>query len=390
MNKDSNIGNLQLSEYANQMELAFEMTKSVSEDYIEYVYRGNFSDGITSNILKLTEVKFINDEDAVSSRKRISYLLIESLQNVIRHHDISIDEEFSGESLFVIQKTSDSIYLTTANVINNEKIPVLEKYLNTIKKLSPKELKEEYHKILVNGVISDKGGGGLGIITMARRTDGRIKFNFKKINNNWSYYYFQIRLTLKEDFDPDPKSDLISIKRISKFHSLLNRENILLNFNGSFAFENLESILPIIESHSIGGKDVKQLVFDITVKMLRNIVTFADEFQEDETESLGNSRGVYLLSTKDKKLLLTAGNIISNTKALILGNKINILNKTNLQSLIKIKDYLEQFFAYDIKNKPDLSLIDMRLKNKSLIYYKFKRINSKTSYFIIQLIIDKK
>ena len=387
MNKDKNIGNP--TEYTNQMELAYEMTKSVNEDYIEYIYRGNFSDGITANILNLTEAKFINDENVFSSRKRISYLLIESLQNVIRHHDIPGDDKLSGESLFVIQKTSDSVYLTTANVINNEKIPDLEKYLNTIRKLSPKELKEEYHKILLNGVISDKGGGGLGIITMARRTDGRIKFDFKKINSKYSYYYFQIRLTLSEDFEPEPTSDLISIKRISKFHSLLNRENILLNFNGSFAFENLESILPIIESHSIGGKEVKQLVFDLTVKMLRNIITFADEFQEDDTDRVKNGRGVFLLSKKNGKLLLTAGNIILNNKALILGNKINILNKMNLESIVKIKDYLEQFFAYDIINKPDLSLIGMRLKNKRPIYYEFKKINSKTSYLIIQLIIDK-
>ncbi len=389
MNKDTNKENPDFAEYSNQMELAYEMTKSVNEDYIEYVYRGNFSDGITANILHLTEAKFINDEDAYSSRKRISYLLIESLQNVIRHQDTPNNDDFSEENLFVVQKTVDSIYLTTANVIDNDKISELEEYLNKVKKLSPAELKAEYHKILMNGVITDKGGGGLGIITMARRTEGRINFEFKKINDNFSYYYFQIRLVLTEDFDPEPKSDLISLKRISKFHSLLNKENILLNFNGSFAFENLESILPIIESHSIGGEEVKQLVFDLTVKMLRNIITYADEFQEDDTESIRSSRGVFLLSKKEGKLLLTAGNLILNTKVLVLGNKINILNNSNNESLIKIKDYLEQFFSYDLRNKPDLSLIDMRIKNKSPIIHKFKKINSKTSYFIVQLAINR-
>ena len=94
MNIDSNKINPEHTEFSNQMELAYEMTKSIDEDYIEYVYRGNFSDQITSNILKLTEAKFINDEDAFSSRKRISYLLIESLQNVIRHHDTADNDKF--------------------------------------------------------------------------------------------------------------------------------------------------------------------------------------------------------------------------------------------------------------------------------------------------------
>jgi hypothetical protein len=379
--------NAEIYDYKKQIDLAYEMTKSVDDDYIEYVYRGNFSDKITENILNLTDAKFVNDEDVYNSRKRVSYLLIESLQNVIRHHDIADEKDIYNESLFVIQKTRDSIYITTANVIKNENIPALEQYLTKIRSLSPEDLKKEYHKILLNDVVSDKGGGGLGIVTMARRTDGRINFSFKKINGDHSYYYFQIRLILIDDFDPNPQSELISLKRISKFHSLLNRENILLNFNGSFAFENLESILPIIELHTIGGKDVKQRVFDLTVKMLRNIITYADEFEHDDSESKKNSRGVYLLSKKGGKLLLTAGNIILNNKSLILGNKINLINQTDFEGLIKIRDYLEEFFSINIENKPDLSLIDMRLKNRSKIIYEFKRINSKTSYFILHLVI---
>ena len=115
MTQDSNKDNPDFVEYSNQMELDYEMTKSVHEDFIEYVHRGHFSDGITANILNLTEAKFINDEDAFNSRKRISYLLIESLQNVIRHHDTAKDDKFSEESLFVVQKTVDSIYLTTVS-----------------------------------------------------------------------------------------------------------------------------------------------------------------------------------------------------------------------------------------------------------------------------------
>ena len=84
---------------------------------------------------------------------------------------------------------------------------------------------------------------------------------------------------------------------------------------------------------------------------------------------------------------MTAGNLILNEKALILKNKINIINKTECDSLTKIRDYLEQFYSSEKIDRPDLSLIDMKLKNKSNINYVFNRINTKTSYFILQLVI---
>ncbi len=374
-------------EYQNQIELAFEMTKFSEEDFIEYVYRGNFTENITGNILNLTEAKFVNDLEIINSKKRISYLLIESLQNVIRHHDKIETDNIKSKSLFVIQKTTDSIYITTANIIKNKKVEALEDYLKKISGLSPEELKQEYHKILNNGVISEKGGGGLGIVTMARRSDGHIRYRFEHIDDTYSYYYFQIRLILKAHMEAEANR-LVHLDRISNFHTILNKENILLNFNGSFAFKNLEAILPVIEAHSIGGMHVMQKVFNLTVKLLRNIVNYADEFESDESETAKNSRGVFLLSKKSGKLLMTAGNLILNEKVIILKNKIDILNHSTNDSLIKIKDYLEKFYFDDLTHKPDISLIEMKLNCDREIRYQFVRINSKTSYFIIQLVIN--
>ncbi len=373
----------------SQIDLAYKMTESVDEECVEYVYRGNFSEKITESILGLTDAKFVNDKDVSGSRKKISSILIEALQNVIRHQDKSEDEDVDNKSLFVIQKTKDSIFISTGNVIENKNILELEQYLSEIKSHNNESLKKAYQKKMTDGIISEKGGGGLGIIGMARRTKGRVDYYFKKINDSYSYFYFQIRLVFSDTFKKVINDKLFNLKRISKFHDLLNEENILLNFNGSFAFENLTHLLPIIESHSIGGDKIKKKVFDFTVKALRNIIDFADKFEDEKgnTPKKRNSRGVFLLNKKGKKLYLTAGNLILNDKAIILGSKIRIINKTNPDGLIKIRDYIEQFYAFDVSKKPDLNLIDMKLKNDNNIYYLFKNINPKTSYFILQLVI---
>lgn len=384
--KDTELQNVNKSVNQSQIDLAYDMTKSIDEDFIEYVYRGVFSEDITLNILNLTEAKFVNDDDAYKKQKRISYLLIESLQNVIRHGDVPKDDRLNKESLLVIQKTKVSIYITTGNIIKNENIKKLNNYLTEIKNSSKKELTEKYNKILLDGIITEKGGGGLGILTMIRRAEGRFKYDFKKINDAYSYYYYQIQITLNPNFKEKEKFELISLDRISKFHNLLNKENIILNFNGSFAFKNLENILPFIETHSIGGHEIKQRVFDLTVKTIKNIVSYADNYS-DKNKKTKNGRGVFLLSNKNGKLFLTAGNLILNEKTILLSNKINIINSTDPKSLVKIRDYLQQFYSLSESKQPDLSLINMKLTNKSNINYVFKKIDSKISYFILQLVI---
>ncbi len=373
----------------NQINLAYELTKYVNEDYFEYIYRGHFTEKIAENILYLNEAQFLSKPETSVYKSRISYFLIESLQNVVRHQDFPDTDDISDESLLVIQKTNNSFFITTSNVISNKNIPKLESYLKKIKSLDSDSLKKEYQKILLDGIISEKGGGGLGIITMTRRTEGHLKYKFNKINDDYSYYYYQIQLLINEDINEvDSVNELTALDRIIKFHKVLNSENILLNFNGSFAFKNLKSLLPVIESHSLGGKLIKNKVFELTVKLIKNIIDFADDLSE-ETENEKKSRGVYLLSKENGKLFLTAGNAVLNEKTIVLGNKISIINNTSEISLVKIRDYLDEFFKRDISKKPDINLIDMRLKNNcNKIKYGFYKINEKFSYFILQLMID--
>lgn len=369
----------------SKFDLAFNMSKSIGKDFVEYAYRGMFSEDITLKILNLTNAKFVNNKATFKKQRRISYFLIETLQNVVRHGDTSSAKYFNNESLLVIQKTTNSVFITTANVIKNSRIPKLEKYLVDIKSFSKEKLDAEFNKILLNGEISEKGGGGIGLLTMARRTSGKIDSYFKKINDKYSYYFYQIEVVFGENTITDDNIEKVSLKRISKLFDLLTKENILLNFNGTFAFDNLQNILPFIEAHSVGSEDLKDKIYDISINTLKNIINYADDFTEDgEAEAQGNGKGIFTLCKNNENIYLNAGNIIANDKTFVLKNKIDIINNTEFKSLNKIKKYLDNFYSETTHNQPDISLIDMKIKNKSNINYIFKEINSKISYFILQ------
>jgi hypothetical protein len=52
------------------------------------------------------------------------------------------------------------------------------------------ELKDMYKFILNHQRLSDKGGGGLGLVDIARKTGNRLDYTFEKFND--SYYFFNL------------------------------------------------------------------------------------------------------------------------------------------------------------------------------------------------------
>jgi len=370
-----------------QIKLVYELAKSVRDEYFEYFYRGHFTAKITESILSLTEAKFTHDRDAAKIKKKISFVMIECLQNITRHQDSPNDSKIKDSGMFVLQRTRNKVIVTTGNIILNDKISDLEGHLLKIRDLNQDELKIYYQEVLSNGIISEKGGAGLGLIAMARRTNGKIDFKFKNIDETYSYFYLQNAMELEEsDGLSENVESLLSLERLSKFHDLLNIENVLLNFNGEFAFDKLETILPILEAQNAVENNSKQTAYDLTVKLLKNIIYFADN-EFDNGDGKRSNRGIFLLSKKDENVFLTAGNYILKSKALILRNKIDLMNKTSVESLVKINKYLKEFFLLDESKNPDLSLLDMKLKSKNDLFYSFTSVNETRSFFTLQIVV---
>ena len=64
-------------------------------------------------------------------------------------------------------------------------------YLSIVKE----ELKDYYKQVLNNGEMSLKGGGGLGMIDIARKTGQKLHYNFQNIDNKVSFFSLNIKIT---------------------------------------------------------------------------------------------------------------------------------------------------------------------------------------------------
>lgn len=71
----------------------------------------------------------------------------------------------------------------------------LKKRLDDINLLSKEELKEYYKAVLNNGEMSLKGGGGLGMIDIARKTGEKLNFNFAPVDDKFSFFSLNIKIS---------------------------------------------------------------------------------------------------------------------------------------------------------------------------------------------------
>jgi hypothetical protein len=175
-----------------------ERYKKMNKGEVLLAYKGSISAELITNVLGVVESKLDHVIDKSITKKKIYNILVESLQNLYHHVDDlpnlineSMDIHFG---IFVISKVNDSYQIRTGNFIINDKIQKLKERLEKIKSLSKEELKDLYKFVLNNQKFSEKGGGGLGLIDIARRTDGRVEFEFDDFNDDYSFFSLNITI----------------------------------------------------------------------------------------------------------------------------------------------------------------------------------------------------
>ena len=100
--------------------------------------------------------------------------MVECLQNLYHHIDefeiVGSPEELAEKksAIFSISRTPESYDIVTGNYIDQANVKDISQKIEYINSLNKDELKAYYKEVLNNGVLSKKGGGGLGLIDIAQ------------------------------------------------------------------------------------------------------------------------------------------------------------------------------------------------------------------------------
>ena len=149
-------------------------------------YLGELSQG-TSYALTNKIEKIIGVEgDSKGIVKRIFSIFVESLQNIRVHSPR--DSDGNQFTFFIIAQSSSQYECLIGNIVLDEAKDFLTKRIEEINKLEKVELKNLYLETMTNGVISDKGGAGLGIITIGMKSGNKIDHHYYPLKNGSSIY----------------------------------------------------------------------------------------------------------------------------------------------------------------------------------------------------------
>ncbi len=369
------------------LNLAFDLVKGIQNNHFEYIYRGMFTPKIINNILMLTEPNLNRIDDKLKIRKRIYFIMVECLQNITRHQEEGDETISENSGIFILQKRENSYFVTTGNLILRSQITDLEEKLEIVNQMDQHEIKKYYQEVLAKGQLSEKGGAGLGFIAMVRKSHAKLQYDFRPVDDDYAYFYLRAQIPLtKKQTEENQNDGFFSLEKSKQLHELLNKENILLNFNGAFTRENLDNLLPMIQEQIEFTINVKERVFKIMFEMLQNIVNYGENYDE-KLQGIEGGPGIFLLSERDNAFLLTAGNYLQTAKTGTLSQKIEFVNKLTDNELVHFYHNLSTFFQKGEIKKPDLSIIQMRAKSKNKLYYKFHKFNKNHSFFTLQTLI---
>lgn len=165
--------------------------KECEKEHIILCFQGDFNQDLVNAILVLTERGPEVQNSSTVVRARVFSVLVECMQNIRKY---GAKSEGSGDlkpGIVIVCIDSKGYVLKTGNFINNSEIPNLKSRLDIVQKLNKDELKDMHKKVLAETKLSEKSGAGLGLISIARKSEG-IGYLFKSINDSTSFYALEV------------------------------------------------------------------------------------------------------------------------------------------------------------------------------------------------------
>jgi hypothetical protein len=175
--------------------------KNIYDTNIILMYKGEVTFDLVTSIIETLDGRISEMESNRVIRKKFYGAATECIQNLYHHMDEVAEESeqidaYDAKSGLLLVTVRKKFYnIMTGNFIPNNKISVIQSKLDNINGLDKAGLKKLYKEILYNGEFSDKGTAGLGFVEIARKTGQKLSYEFHEVNNEYSYFTFQIRVS---------------------------------------------------------------------------------------------------------------------------------------------------------------------------------------------------
>ncbi len=355
------------------------------KERLMFVYRGIVTNENSVPLLTLLEKEMEDSAFGFVGRKRLFMFVLESLQNVSRHSD---HNQHASMSIVLYSKTENGYTVTTGNVLPSSRIADLKSKLDEINHLQPDEIRSVYRQMLSTAEFTGKGGVGLGLIEMAKKTGNKLDYDFVSLDDEYSYFILSKtvnRVGLGNHLGMEEKS--FKGNAVSQIERLMAENNIYLIWSGHLSDDVGREVLSFTET-KLNEEDVeltlRKRVFSILVEILENVAKYSPGKEPEKEYGMP----VAMIRLEENVYTITTGNLLQNENVDLLKNKLDQINEHDKLGLKEL--FTNSIASQTIKTEStgNMGLLDMARKSGGRLVYQFEQISSYYSYFTLTVKIE--
>lgn len=183
------------------IERIYDLYDALERQRILLSFKGDLSSELVTALLGLVERKMEVIEPDAKARKRVFNVVMECLQNLYHHNQRPASQALVAPStaephgVVMIAQLVDGYSILTGNFMAGNDVKRVKDHLDRINAMTPEELRAFYRTTLNNGLFSQQGGGGLGMIEIARKSGGKLEYGFVPFNEDSAFFSLNVNVT---------------------------------------------------------------------------------------------------------------------------------------------------------------------------------------------------
>jgi hypothetical protein len=156
-----------------------------------FSYSGSPSPEMINIIWQMTEIRMEKIEPAARLRKKVIHIVIEILQNIFHHREDFTIFQYNS-FVFYLFRQKDNYFIVSGNFIRSDRAEHIVERIENYTSLSSSDQKEIYRETLANGFFSAKGGAGLGLMDIVRKSGGNLELKFIDVDKSNLFLLMEI------------------------------------------------------------------------------------------------------------------------------------------------------------------------------------------------------
>lgn len=179
----------------------YDLYDELEKQRVMLSFKGDLSPELVTALLGIVEQKLEVIETDQRVRKRVFNVVMECLQNLYHHNtrvavkDGSTVRTDEPQGVVMIAHDEQGYSVLTGNFMASEEVNGLKAHLDRINGCEPDQLRELYKETLSDGRFTRVGGGGLGIIDIARKSGQKLEYGFVPLDNENAFFSLNVNVT---------------------------------------------------------------------------------------------------------------------------------------------------------------------------------------------------